>query len=61
MSVYSDPKWMLKQAEIELVAGHRLLSEVEFRLKQSPYANYFDSVKSSKEYARTFARKLIWC
>lgn len=57
----SSPSWTLKQSEIAMSEGPRLLEEIEFRLSQSPYLNYFDAKKQALEYAKIFAGRLIWC
>jgi hypothetical protein len=53
--------WALTQSEIAMSEGTRLTEEIEFRLRQNPYLNYFDAKKQSIEYAKYFADRLIWC
>lgn len=52
---------LLKQSEIAMSEGMRLTNEIEFRLRQNPYLNYFSSKKQAQDYAKYYANKLIWC
>jgi hypothetical protein len=61
MRATSSPSWTLKQSEIAMSEGPRLLEEIEFRLSQSPYLTYFDARRQALAYAKTFADRLIWC
>jgi hypothetical protein len=59
MRATSSPSWLLKQSEIAMGSGLRLIEETEFRLSQNPYLTYFNAKKEAIDYAKMFAIRLI--